>query len=70
MLESSIGVAAAAHVAVAKASVITMVDLDTPSLGKYDPVSSGVQFSNAEITITDLPGLGISKIDNLTMLDV
>jgi len=70
MLESSIGVAAAAHIAVAKASVITMVDLDTPSLGKYDPVSSGVQFSNAEITITDLPGLGISKIDNLTMLDI
>jgi hypothetical protein len=39
-------------------------------LGQYDPVSSGVQFSNAEITITDLPGLGISKIDNLTMLDI
>ena len=70
MLESSIGVAAAAHIAVAKASVITKVDLDTPSLGQYDPVTSGVQFSNAEITITDLPGLGISKIDNLTMLNV
>jgi L-alanine-DL-glutamate epimerase-like enolase superfamily enzyme len=70
MLESSIGVAAAAHIAVAKASVITKIDLDTPSLGQYDPVSSGVQFSNAEITITDLPGLGISKIDNLTMLDI
>jgi len=70
MLESSIGVAAAAHVAVAKASIITKIDLDTPSLGQYDPVSSGVQFSNAEITITDLPGLGISKIDNLTMLDI
>jgi o-succinylbenzoate synthase len=70
MLESSIGVAAAAHVAVAKASIITKVDLDTPALGQYDPVSSGVQFSNAEITITDLPGLGISKIDNLTMLDI
>jgi len=70
MLESSIGVAAAAHIAVAKASVITKIDLDTPSLGQYDPVSSGVQFSNAEITITDLPGLGISKIDNLTMLDM
>jgi len=68
MLESSIGVAAAAHIAVAKASVITKIDLDTPSLGQYDPVSSGVQFNNAEITITDLPGLGISKIDNLTML--
>ena len=70
MLESSIGVAAAAHIAVAKASVITMIDLDTPSLGQYDPVSSGVKFDNAEITITDLPGLGISKIDNLTMLDI
>ncbi|MBT8074434.1 MAG: dipeptide epimerase [Xanthomonadales bacterium] len=70
MLESSIGVAAAAHIAVAKASVITMVDLDTPSLGRYDPVSSGVQFNNAEITITDLPGLGISNIENLVMLDI
>jgi len=69
MLESSIGVAAAAHIAVAKASVITKVDLDTPSLGQYDPVTSGVLFDNAEITITDLPGLGISKIDNLVMLD-
>ena len=69
MLESSIGVAAAAHIAVAKASVITKVDLDTPALGEYDPVTSGVQFNNSEIKITDLPGLGISKIDNLTMLD-
>ena len=70
MLESSIGVAAAAHIAVAKASVITKVDLDTPSLGKFDPVKSGVQFNNAEITITDLPGLGISEVGNLTMLDL
>jgi len=69
MLESSIGVAAAAHIAVAKSSIITMVDLDTPALGKYDPVTSGVQFNNSEIKVTDLPGLGISKIDNLTMLD-
>lgn len=69
MLESSIGVAAAAHIAVAKSSIITKVDLDTPALGKYDPVTSGVIFDNSEIRITDLPGLGISKIDNLTMLD-
>jgi len=70
MLESSIGVAAAAHIAVAKSSVITKIDLDTPSLMQYDPVTSGVKFNNAEITITDVPGLGISKIDNLTMLDI
>jgi len=70
MLESSIGVAAASHIAVAKASVITKVDLDTPALGQYDPVTSGVQFNNSEIKITNLPGLGISRIDNLTMLDI
>jgi o-succinylbenzoate synthase len=69
MLESSIGVAAAAHIAVAKSSVISMVDLDTPSLGQYDPVKSGVVFNNAEINITDAPGLGISKIDDMVMLD-
>ncbi len=69
MLESSIGVAAAAHIAVAKSSVITMVDLDTPSLGLFDPVTSGTRFEGAEITITDVPGLGISNIDNLVMLD-
>ena len=69
MLESSIGVAAAAHIAVAKSSVISMVDLDTPALGLFDPVKSGVSFNNADITISDAPGLGISKIDNLTMLD-
>lgn len=70
MLESSIGVAAAAHIAVAKSDVITMIDLDTPSLGLYDPVTSGVKFDGAEITVTDEPGLGISNIDNLSMLDL
>jgi o-succinylbenzoate synthase len=70
MLESSIGVAAAAHIAVAKSSVITRVDLDSPALGKYDPVTSGVIFNNSEIRITDLPGLGISKVDSLTILDI
>ncbi len=69
MLESSIGVAAAAHVAVAKSAVITRVDLDTPFLARFDPVTSGVKFNNAEISITDLPGLGISRIDNLTLLE-
>mgnify|MGYP001818901784 FL=1 len=70
MLESSIGVAAAAHIAAAKSSVITRVDLDTPSLGEFDPVSSGVRFDNAEITISDAPGLGITAIEGLEMLDV
>ena len=68
MLESSIGVAAAAHLAVAKSSVITKVDLDTPALGRFDPVKCGVRFDNAEISISDAPGLGITEIGNLTEL--
>lgn len=70
MLESSIGVAAAAHVAAAKAAEITMADLDAPTLCTVDPVQSGVCFKGSEITISDAPGLGITGIDGLEMLDV
>ena len=65
MLESSIGVAAAVHLAVAKSNVITKVDLDGPSLCQYDPVAGGVIFNESEITITDAPGLGIREIRGL-----
>lgn len=70
MLESSISVAAAVHLAVAKSDVITKVDLDGPSLCQHNPVTGGVIFDNAEIKILDLPGLGISKIDGLKMLNI
>ncbi len=70
MLESSISVSAAAHVAVAKSNVITKIDLDGPSLCEYDPVVCGVKFNNSEITISDKPGLGIESIKNLQMLDL
>jgi len=65
MLESSISVAAAVHVAVAKASVITKVDLDGPSLCAFNPVDGGVIFRESEITVTDAPGLGIREIRGL-----
>jgi len=65
MLEGSIGVAAAVHLAVAKSDVITKVDLDGPSLCQYDPVSGGVIFNESEITVTDAPGLGIREIRGL-----
>ncbi|MGA7439676.1 MAG: dipeptide epimerase [Luteibacter sp.] len=68
MLESSISVAAAVHVAVAKADVITKVDLDGPSLCAYDPVDGGVTFNESEISITDAPGLGIREIRGLEAL--
>jgi len=65
MLESSISVAAAAHVAVAKSDAITKVDLDGPSLSQFNPVDGGVIFNESEITITDAPGLGIKAIRGL-----
>jgi L-Ala-D/L-Glu epimerase len=68
MLEASISVAAAVHVAVAKANVITKVDLDGPSLCAYDPVKCGVNFNESEISIRDVPGLGVTEILGLEML--
>lgn len=68
MLESSISVAAAVHVAVAKADVITKVDLDGPSLCAFNPVDGGVIFNESEISITDAPGLGIREIKGLEPL--
>ncbi|KLD76064.1 dipeptide epimerase [Xanthomonas hyacinthi] len=68
MLESSISVAAAVHLAVAKADIITKVDLDGPSLGMFNPVDGGVIFDESQITITDAPGLGIREIRGLELL--
>jgi L-alanine-DL-glutamate epimerase-like enolase superfamily enzyme len=68
MVETSISVAAAAHIAVAKADVITKVDLDGPSLCQFNPVDGGVNFNDAEITISDAPGLGIRGIRGLEPL--
>jgi L-alanine-DL-glutamate epimerase-like enolase superfamily enzyme len=68
MAETSIGVSAAAHVAVAKSNSITKIDLDGPSLAKVNPVVGGVNFNESEITISDAPGLGIESISELSML--
>jgi L-Ala-D/L-Glu epimerase len=68
MLESSISVAAAVHVAVAKANAITKIDLDGPSLCAFNPVDGGVIFNESEISVTDAPGLGIREIRGLEPL--
>jgi o-succinylbenzoate synthase len=70
MIETSISVAAAVHVAVAKANVITKVDLDGPSLCVFNPVDGGVIFNEAEISVTDAPGLGIREIRGLEPIAV
>lgn len=68
MIETSISVAAAVHVAVAKSNVITKVDLDGPSLCQFNPVDGGVIFNDSEISVTDAPGLGIREIRGLEPL--
>jgi L-alanine-DL-glutamate epimerase-like enolase superfamily enzyme len=68
MLETSISVSAAVHLAVAKSDVITKVDLDGPSLCAFDPVVGSVNFNGADISINDAPGLGIQSIKELVML--
>jgi o-succinylbenzoate synthase len=65
MIETSVSVAAAVHLAVAKSDVITKVDLDGPSLCVFDPVEGGVVFNESEISVTDAPGLGIRSIRGL-----
>lgn len=65
MLEAGISVAAAVHVAIARADVITRVDLDGPSLCAFNPVDGGVIFDESRITVTDAPGLGIRGVAGL-----
>lgn len=69
MLETSISVAAAVHVAVAKSDAITKIDLDGPSLCEFNPIDGGVIFNDAEISVTDAPGLGIREIRGLEPID-
>ncbi len=68
MVETSVSVSAAVHLAVAKANVITKVDLDGPSLCQFNPVVGGVIFNESEITVTEAPGLGIKEIRGLQAL--
>ncbi len=65
MLETSISVAAAAHVAVARAGVITRVDLDGPQLGAFIPTEGGASFDGPRISLPDAPGLGIRTVQGL-----
>ncbi|PBJ83291.1 dipeptide epimerase [Lysobacteraceae bacterium NML93-0399] len=62
MIETGISAAAAAHLAVAKADVISKIDLDGPSLCASNPVEGGVMFDGARIEIGDAPGLGITSV--------
>lgn len=61
MLESKVGITAAASIAGAK-KIITKTDLDAAVLLAEDPVIGGVSFSKNQIIVPDAPGLGITEI--------
>ena len=58
MLESQVSVAAAAHLCAAQ-EVITMADLDGPSLCASEPFPGGPVFDGPTIRLNDTPGIGI-----------
>lgn len=62
MLESKIGITAAASLAVAKRNM-TKADLDTMLLFSEDSIVGGALFKKNEITISDEPGLGITEVN-------
>lgn len=61
MLESKLAVSAAAHLAAAR-GVVTMVDLDGPSLCSTDPYTGGPLYHEGRITMNETPGIGITGV--------
>ncbi len=61
MLETKVATSAAAHLA-ASQSNITRVDLDGPLLCKKDPFEGGPVFDKQDITMQNLPGIGIKSV--------
>ncbi|KAF1014242.1 MAG: L-Ala-D/L-Glu epimerase [Stenotrophomonas maltophilia] len=68
MIETSISVAAAAHLAVARADAIALVDLDGPALCTFDPVLGGTRFEGPHIRLGDGPGLSIGEVRGVQWL--
>ena len=63
MLESKVGITAAASVAGAK-KIITRADLDAADLLAEDPVVGGISYKANKINLNNKAGLGISDIKN------
>lgn len=61
MLETKLGVSAAAHLAAGQ-NIVTYVDLDGPALCKIDPYVGGPNFNGEYIEMTETHGIGITGI--------
>ena len=61
MLESKIGITAAASLAAGK-RIVSRADLDAAVLLAEDPVVGGVSFDKNQLILSDAPGLGITGV--------
>ena len=61
MLESKVGITAAASLAAGK-RIVTRADLDAAVLLAEDPVVGGVSFDKNQLILSDAPGLGITEV--------
>jgi o-succinylbenzoate synthase len=69
MLESKIGITAAASIAAGK-KIITKTDLDAAVLLASDPIVGGVSFCRNQILMPETPGLGITDIEGWQEIDI
>ena len=61
MIETRLGITAAAHFAASKKN-ITRFDFDAPLMLANDLISGGIMYNGRNITLPDQPGLGIEEI--------
>jgi L-alanine-DL-glutamate epimerase-like enolase superfamily enzyme len=64
MLESPIGLAAMASFVVGRSN-IKFVDLDPITMIKHNPIQGGIRLNGATLSLSGLPGLGITHLDDL-----
>jgi len=62
MIETGIGIIAAAHFAASKQN-ITRYDFDAPLMLARQIVDGGIQYNGSLITLSESPGLGIQAVD-------
>ncbi|MDO6655827.1 dipeptide epimerase [Anaerobacillus sp. 1_MG-2023] len=62
MIESRVGITAAAHLAASQRN-ITRFDFDAPLMLDYDLVNGGVQYTKNMMTFTEDDGLGIHNVE-------
>ena len=61
MLESAVSVSGGAHLAAAR-SIVTMCDLDGPSLCAENPYEGGPVYREEKIFLPETPGIGITRV--------